>query len=604
MLHRQRTHRIRFVSLLVLCLALLASATLRSVHAASSSGPLTLTDSVGRVDAWPHVRVFFDSDRRLTVDGAVSAFEQFKAPTTSYGTLGVSPDAVWLHVPIQADSASDGEWILDIDYAPIDLVDVYLVRDGAVDQQFLIGSMRPFASRPLRSRTHSVPLSLRPGVRYDLVMRLESRGTFILPLTLDKPTTFHAVAMREQMLQGVLGGVGLCLLFYSLFQWVLLREPFFLKYAALIVGSLMFSLVQFGIGLQYLWTDAFAFEGRAGGTAALVALVGSFLFVEQALDDPRPGPTFSRLMKGGAIGCGLLAVLFQLNVFSLPFITAVVSVLGPVPVLMGIPGAVRMTRQGDPVGVALLVGWLVYFVTTAIIIGVIGGLVPAQFWTLHAFQVGATLDMVAFMYVLGLRTRAVREAAQRASVERDFMRALALTDPLTGLVNRRGLSQELEGDRRRAADLLALYLIDADGFKAVNDHHGHEAGDELLVQLSKRIRTVVRSTDIVARLGGDEFVVVADGVSGDRAAEELGLELLALADAPFTLTGQTVEIGLTVGYVLSPPVPRDATTLLQQADAAMYEGKRDGKRSLRRATGTLPSVADPRSLAQPLATER
>ncbi|MFN7916318.1 MAG: diguanylate cyclase [Vicinamibacterales bacterium] len=594
MLRQLRTPAHRFVWL-VLCAAIAAAFGHRLLRAAAPPGPLSLSDTRGRVEVWPHVSVLVDPDRRLSIAEIPAAFDRFEAPTTSYGTLGVSAAAIWLRVPLEAARSSDGEWILDIDYAPIDVVDIYLLRDGRVEQQFPLGSMRPFASRPLRSRTHAVPLSLEPGTPYDLVLRLESRGTFILPITLDKPTGFHAAAMREQMLQGVLGGIGLCLLFYSLSQWVVLREPFFLKYSALITGSLLFSVVQFGIGLQYLWTDAFTFEGRAGGTAALMALVGSFLFVEQALDEPRTTPTFSRVMKGGAVGCAALGVLFQLGALPLPVITAVVSVLGPVPALMGIPGAVRMTRRGDPVGVALLLGWLVYFATTAVIIGVIGGVVPATFWTLHAFQIGATVDMVAFMYVLGLRTKAVRDAAQRARVERDLMRTLALTDPLTGLANRRGLTQELDGDRRNAADLLALYLIDADGFKAVNDHHGHDAGDELLVQISTRLRETVRSTDIVARLGGDEFVVLADRVGTAQAAEDLGAALLALADAPFVLAHQTVRIGLTVGYVLSPPAPRDPAALLKHADAAMYEGKRDGKRCLRRAPAVAPTGAVPAS---------
>lgn len=600
-----RTDRTRFVSLLALCLLIVAGVGCERVQGQSPAlAPLALTDATSRIEAWPAVTVLFDTERRLTIADAPASFGRFQRPTTSYATLGVSPAAVWLRIPVDVDRESDGNWILDIDYAPIDVVDVYQLRNGRVEQQYALGSMRPFEARPLNSRTHSVPFRLEPGGHYDIVVRAENRGTFILPITLNKPTAFHAAAMWEQMLQGVLGGIGLCLLLYSFAQWAVLREPFFLKYCILITGSLMFSLVQFGIGLQYLWTDAFAFESHAGGTAALVALVGSFLFVEQALDEPRRTRSFQRLMNGGAIFCGVLAVLFQFDVLPLSLITAVVSVLGPLPALIGVPGAVRMTRRGDPIGAALLIAWLVYFATTAVIIGVIGGIVPAQFWTMHSFQFGATVDMVAFMYVLGLRTKAVRDVAQRASVERDLMRSLALTDPLTGLNNRRGLSLELEGRRRDTSGVLALYLIDVDGFKAVNDRDGHEAGDELLVQISNRLRGAVRASDIVARLGGDEFVVVADGMSGERPAEELGLSLLALADEAFTLTRHTVRIGLTVGYVLSPPASRDPVTLLQQADAAMYEGKRDGKGSLRRAIGTESGAADPGPLAQPLATER
>lgn len=551
---------------------------------------LRLTDESGRVEAWPVTTVLFDAERRLTVRDVSAALDRFQRPTTSYATLGANPATAWLHIPVEVDPGSNGDWILDIDYAPLDVVDVFVQRGADIEQRAAIGSRRPFGNRPLHSRTHSVPLLLQSSTRYDLFIRAESSGTLILPITLNKPTTFHAEAVKEQMLQGVLTGLGLCLLLYSLTQWLVLREPFFLKYAVLISGSLLFSLLQFGIGMQFLWTDHFTLERHAGGTAALIAMAGSFLFIEQAVSDSTTTTIFQRLMKGGAIGSAAIALLFQFDLVPDSFITALVSVLGPVPALMGMPGAVRMVRRGNPIGAALLVAWLVYFVTTGIIIGVIGGVVPANFWTLHAFQFGATFDMVAFTYVLGLRTKAVREVAQRASVERDLMRSLAITDPLTGLTNRRGLGHVLDDARTRRLPygVLALYLIDVDGFKAVNDRDGHEAGDELLVQISNRLRAAVRGSDIVARLGGDEFVVVADGLSDDALAEELGLKLVGLADEPFALTLQTVRIGLTVGYALSPPLERDPATLLKYADAAMYDGKRAGKRCLRRASVDRP----------------
>ncbi|MGE3509375.1 MAG: diguanylate cyclase [Vicinamibacterales bacterium] len=585
----------RRAPVLAFCLALVAFASAARLGAAGGDEPLLLVDRVGRVEAWPAVTVLFESGEPLTIEQVSGSFDRFEKPRSAYAALGVSTAAVWLRIPLAVAADSDGHWILDVDYAPLDLIDAYLLgKEGDVLERAALGNRRPFVSRPLQSRTHSVPLTMRAGEQYDLVVRIVSSGTLVLPVTLNKPTAFHAAALREQMLQGVLTGIALCLLLYSLAQWLVLREPFFLKYCVLITGSLFFSLLHFGIGTQYLWTDLFAVEHYAGGTSALIALIGSFLFIEQALDEPRRSNAFPRLMKGGAVGCALLAVVYPLDVVASTTITALISVLGPLPALLGIPGAVRKARAGDPIGGTLLVAWVVYFFTTTIIIGVIGGWMPAQFWTLHAFQFGATFDMVAFTYVLGLRTRAIRQVAQRASVERDLMRSLATTDPLTGLANRRGLSHAFVDAQERAASpgLLALYLIDVDGFKLVNDRFGHEAGDELLIQISSRLRSAVRVSDIVARLGGDEFVVVANGLTSESLADDLGHALVALGEQPFALARGTAHVGLTVGYALAPPADRDPAVLLQQADAAMYEGKRAGKRCLRRAAaGGLPPVS-------------
>jgi diguanylate cyclase len=181
--------------------------------------------------------------------------------------------------------------------------------------------------------------------------------------------------------------------------------------------------------------------------------------------------------------------------------------------------------------------------------------------------------------VLTLRTKAIRIAARHASVERDVMRALAHTDPLTGLANRRSLSDALSASLARCSDdnLLAVYVIDLDNFKPVNDTYGHDVGDELLKVASKRLQASVRSGDIVSRLGGDEFVILASGLRSASQAEELGRGLLGIFDQPISLGEHTVKVGLTVGYAIAPTDGKDSMTILKLADDAMYAGKQAGK---------------------------
>ena len=232
---------------------------------------------------------------------------------------------------------------------------------------------------------------------------------------------------------------------------------------------------------------------------------------------------------------------------------------------------------------------MLYFAATAVVIGVIQGRVPVNFWTLHSFQFGATLDMMLFMRVLGLRTRALRLEALEATRERDAMRSLAHTDPLTGLPNRRGLSIALTTALTRCTPdkLLAVYVMDLDGFKPVNDTHGHDVGDELLVAVTRRLRGHLRQSDLVARLGGDEFVVMAGHLSSLQQAQDLGQKLLDAFHPPFSLGSVQVKVGLTIGYAIAPEDSTDAIGLLKLADAAMYNGKQSGKFCLRRNTGDL-----------------
>ncbi|MEJ6574490.1 MAG: GGDEF domain-containing protein [Actinomycetes bacterium] len=147
----------------------------------------------------------------------------------------------------------------------------------------------------------------------------------------------------------------------------------------------------------------------------------------------------------------------------------------------------------------------------------------------------------------------------------------ARTDDLTGLPNRRRFIAELELLRRRTGTLL---LLDLDGFKAVNDNYGHEAGDQLLKQITLRFNRVLPSDVLIARLGGDEFGVV---VYGERnIGNDVALALRATCTYPFTLSVGDVKVGVSIGSVTTEGPTTTKEALLKRADTAMYEAKRSG----------------------------
>jgi diguanylate cyclase (GGDEF)-like protein len=178
---------------------------------------------------------------------------------------------------------------------------------------------------------------------------------------------------------------------------------------------------------------------------------------------------------------------------------------------------------------------------------------------------------------------AVDRELRDAVVRRDRTRAeerlahLAYHDPLTDLPNRRLLQDRLQQAIRlayRAERPLAVLVLDLDGFKAVNDSHGHHAGDQLLEQVGSRLRAVMRDTDTVARLGGDEFAVVLPAADLDQA-ERATRKLLQEIERPFVLDGRPLRVRASVGIAVYPFHGASADSLLQNADAAMYAAKTD-----------------------------
>ncbi|MFV0622788.1 diguanylate cyclase [Sphingomonas sp. ac-8] len=155
----------------------------------------------------------------------------------------------------------------------------------------------------------------------------------------------------------------------------------------------------------------------------------------------------------------------------------------------------------------------------------------------------------------------------------------ASTDPLTGLLNRRGLDQRLRALPPGCA--CGVLAIDLDGFKPVNDQLGHDAGDAVLVETAARLRAMTRSTDLVARLGGDEFAVVLVGLDA-AVLRTLAERATARLQEPFeTVAEHGLPVGASVGASWSPEPPDAIGGTLSRADAALYEAKAAGRGTLR-----------------------
>ncbi|GAB2604805.1 hypothetical protein Aab01nite_78560 [Paractinoplanes abujensis] len=217
---------------------------------------------------------------------------------------------------------------------------------------------------------------------------------------------------------------------------------------------------------------------------------------------------------------------------------------------------------------------------------------------------GATLAIGLFVTFLagGLadsRRRALKKvehatAVMRRDIERrkdvearlreseDQLRHLALHDTLTELANRALFNERLAHGLRaqaRTGEALAVFFIDLDGFKAVNDGLGHGAGDLLLVEAARRLEQCARSSDIVARLGGDEFAILAEGLTGADDAEVIAGRIVHSLRTPFDIDGQPVTISCSVGVAIQENDGDRAgpDQLVHTADEAMYEAKTSGK---------------------------
>jgi diguanylate cyclase (GGDEF)-like protein/PAS domain S-box-containing protein len=172
---------------------------------------------------------------------------------------------------------------------------------------------------------------------------------------------------------------------------------------------------------------------------------------------------------------------------------------------------------------------------------------------------------------------------------------LARHDVLTGLANRAEFNGRLEGACKRLkrnGSTVTVMMVDLDRFKVVNDTFGHPSGDQLLIEVGRRLKSTVRETDVVARLGGDEFAVIQEGGSDQHeGAIALALRIISAISRPFDLNGNRTSVGASIGIVLAPEHESDPEGLLKRADLALYDAKSSGRNDYRFFRSELLDVA-------------
>ncbi len=527
-------------------------------------------------------------------------------------TFGFQSDTYWFHDSIINHNQDERRWLLVQRYALSDHVDLYLrYPDGHIIHQ-ASGDQLPFSSRAVRYRQPNFLLTLPPGERVDMLVRVKSQSSMQVPLTLYTPTAFAQLERDAQFGIGIYYGILLALLVYNLVLWLWLRDATYFWYLFHVGG---FGLVLFclnGLAFEYLWPNSPRLQDWCIPVSICLAQMAMQQFARHFLELRQRSPVANR------ISLALISFFVLLGVASLllPYRTTTpIASAAVFPSVIFIAWmAIMAMRRGFAPARLFGLAWALFLVGTAAFAAVAFGLLPKTFYTEYGVQLGSALEMLLLSVALGYRFASLRNENERivrdtnAELERSViartaelrttmaklgeantqLREYSQRDPLTGMYNRRHFRDAFE---RHLADALArgqsvaLLIADLDNFKLINDTHGHVVGDDCLRWAASTFDNLLTAQGgTTARFGGEEFVAVLPGYGAQQA-------LQAAEAVRETILAGCVQCGqenvrLTVSIGVHATVPERVLTpeeVLRAADEALYRAKHDGRNCVRQS---------------------
>jgi len=594
-----------------------ADATLPVDDRSKLSAILLTNHAEGAIDAARHTEYLEDRSGSMSLDAVRNAPpDAWQLPVSKQGDInfGYSLSTYWLRFTVRSP-APEALWRLEISYPTLDSVTVYApMRDGV--SSFKTGDLLPYAKRPVDHRHFVFPLGLPADTPTTIYIRVASQGSLTVPLLLWQDETFAAQSRTSYAVLFLYYGVLLALGLYNLLLFFPLRDPVYLAYVAFAICMAIGQASLNGLANQYLWPDfpAWGDAAFASGTAA----TGAFgaIFTRMFLATRRHTPLIDRMLVAIAVAFIVCALMPLVSYRTAAIAT---SVSGSVFSVFAVVAACVCWRHGSAGAKWFLLAFLMLFSGVVLLSLRNFGLIPSNIVTAQGMQIGSAIEMLLLSFALADRITVAnveRKLAQREALQAkedlvlsmrvservleqrvtERTRALdvankaleraraelahqAYYDALTQLPNRLVLQERLSAAIMRAGQRgngFALLWLDLDGFKAINDQHGHAVGDQMLRELAPRMLDAVRASDLVVRFGGDEFVVILENVRSLEVAGRVADLLVSRIGTPVELVGLALTVDVSIGVAIYPDHGNDARSILESADQAMYAAKRAG----------------------------
>lgn len=494
-------------------------------------------------------------------------------PYESQLALGTEAKSVWVRFRLENTTAEPRRLFIHFPEAYHNrAVEFYQLRDGLVQEQVTI-ELNDGAAHPAMIREQAVfDTTLAAGQTATYYVHSWSYSHQWFALNVYDETSSRDILAGTMLDVALMVGILLALMVFNFLLYFSSRSVENVYYALYLISGATWIALSYGLlgNVFGLFGEvALQFHLSLMGMAAFL-----ILFMIAIFDTRRSFPTEHKILSA------LLAVIvadFIYGIFDIVAALSYASSIAAIMIVITLSVGVSIWRKGHQLAIYFLLGHSFFFIFNALAVLYYKSILDFSYVTKHGVGIGIMLEALMLAFIVAYRIKMLEQV--KASQEQ--LRIEAQTDALTGLYNRRYFhrrANELLEKAKTQGVEMAVLAVDLDDFKQVNDEHGHQVGDRVLIQLAELLRKSCRAYDVVARFGGEEFIILLYRTSLDSAhaiAETLRRQVhdISLSESSHMHLSISVSIGVA-------EVDLNVSSIelaLHDADTALYQAKGNGR---------------------------
>lgn len=582
--------------------------------------------------------LYFSTREALAAEQVLKSKQDYNWQTFNHRSLKPNDRnaSLWITFQLNASDFNREEWVFVLTWSILEHAQVHTInnRTGELWTSKPIGIDYPVTQRYFNSRQVVFPLPEVENDSFTVLLEIRSSNLLTFPASVMTKSEFLKADIFDTLVIGAAIGSLFVMFLYNLSLFWALRDSSYFYYSLYIITVTFYALAASGIGYVYLWDDNAWLKLKAFPIFSSISFIAMILFVRDFLQLKQYNQSF---MIGNNIFMALWGVMLVISmIFEEAWVISLLSLLAVLSCCFGIVIATFLTFKKNTDAKIFIFAWSIFIVSSTIFVSALYGLLPFNAITRYSQMIGIILELVFLSFALAYRINDVKKTRELAQQEalvltkrvsderRERLKAqletldvhkrmndnlerevelrtqqleatklklenmnaelvqLSVTDPLSGIHNRRYFDDKLIDECKRAyraKQPLAVIIADIDHFKPINDNFGHVVGDECIRKTANALKSVVRRpSDLLARYGGEEFVLILPNGDLEEATQVAENCRIAVEDLLFEYNGKRINLTISAGVASWVPTKESSyKELLKAADSALYLAKNSGR---------------------------